>query len=109
MRKILGIPAVERELDVEQTLVKTGRPGSRHHAMRVLEKVLVCVQEMSSLQDCSLIEWSAMEVARLLGLNTKRNEPEGFRHLAIVMGHFSGIYRSYKRRSVAMNVNSNTW
>ena len=56
MRKILGIPAVERELDVEQTLVKTGRPESRHHAMRVLEKVLVCVQEMSSLQDCSLIE-----------------------------------------------------
>ena len=48
MRKILGIPAVERELDVEQMLVRTGRRGSRHHAMRVLEKVLVCVQEMSS-------------------------------------------------------------
>ena len=91
MRKILGKPEVERELDAEQMLVKTGRPGSRHHAMKVLEKVLVCVREMSSLQDCSLIERLAMELARLLGLNTKRNEPEGFRHLTTIMGHVSSI------------------
>ena len=91
MRKILGIPTVERELDVEQTLVKTGPPASRHHAMRVLEKVLICVQEMSSLQDCSLIEWLATRAARLLGLNTKRNESEGFRHLATIMCHVSRI------------------
>ena len=106
---ILGIPAVERELDVEQTLVKTGRPGSRYHAMRVLEKVLVCVQEMSSLQDCSLIKWSAMGVARLLGLNTKWNEPEGFWHLATIIGHVSSICRSFKWKSVAMNMSPNTW
>ena len=92
MRKILGIPAVERELDVEQTLVKTGHPRSRHHAMRVLEKVLVCVQEMSSLQDCSLVKQSAMGRARLLGLNTKRNEPEGLWHLSTIMGHVSSIF-----------------
>lgn len=96
MRKILGTPAVERELDVEQTLVKTGRPGSRHHAMKVLEKDPVCVQEMSSLQDCSLIKWSAMGGARLLGLNTKRNEPEGFWQLATNMGHVSSIDKSSK-------------
>ena len=94
MWKILGIPAVERELDVEQMLVRTGRRGRKHHAMRVLEKVLVCVQEMSSPQDCSLIKWSANGVARLLGLNTKRNEPEGFWHLAIIVGHISSMYRS---------------
>ena len=93
MRKILGIPAVERELDVEQTLVKTGHLASRHHAMRDLEKVLVCVQEMSSLQDCSLIKRLAIGVARLLGLNTKRNEPEGFRHLATIMSHISSIFK----------------
>ena len=96
MRKILGIPAVERELDVEQMLVRMGRRGSTHHAMRVLEKVLVCVQEMSSPQGCSLIKGSAMGVARLLGLNTKRNEPEGFWHLATIMGHISSMSRSSK-------------
>ena len=69
MRKILGRPAVAHELDVEQSLVETGHLGSRHRAMQVLEKVLVCVQGMSLLQGCFLVKLLAMGVARLLGLN----------------------------------------
>ena len=92
MRMILGRPAVERELDVEQRLVMMGHLGSTHHATRVPGRVLVCVQERSSLLGCSLIERLAMRVARLLALNTKRNKPEGFRHLATIVGHVSSVY-----------------
>ena len=78
MRQILGRPAVAHELDVEHSLVKNDHPGSRHHAMQVLEKVLVCVQAMSLLQGCFLIELLAMGVCKATrseipsGMNLRR-------------------------------------